>query len=185
MLAPDLLPSARLLVVDDEDSNLLLVDRLLRSAGVQDVHLLTDPRAVVERCIALEPDVVLLDLHMPHVDGVEVLHALHHALPPDRFLPVLVLTADATPQARRRALEAGAKDFLAKPLERDELLLRVRNQVETAALYRRVQAENRRLKAELDQQERALLEVEEELDRARARVLQVLHHDGIQMVFQP
>lgn len=185
LLAPDLLPGARLLVVDDEHSNLLLVDRMLRSAGVHDVHLLADPRDVVERCLVLQPDVVLLDLHMPHVDGVEVLHALHRALPPDQFLPVLVLTADATAQARRRALQAGAKDFLAKPIERDELLLRIRNQVETATLYRRVHAENRRLKAELDEQERALLQVEEELDQARGRVLHVLHHDGIQMVFQP
>jgi EAL domain-containing protein (putative c-di-GMP-specific phosphodiesterase class I) len=185
VLGSDPLPDARILVVDDEESNLLLMDRVLRSAGAHDVHGVSDAREAVDRCLELRPDVLLLDLHMPHLDGIEVLERLAVALDADTFLPVLVLTADTTGTAKRVALEAGAKDFLTKPIDRQDVLLRLRNHLHTAALYRRVRAENQRLQAQLDRQERAVLQAEEERDRERGRVLHVLHHEGIEMVFQP
>ncbi len=177
--------AARLLIVDDQESNVLLLDRLLRSAGAREIHRLTDPRQAVSRCLELRPDLVLLDLHMPHLDGVAVLRELQAALPDDVHLPVLVLTADTTDAARHRALDAGAKDFLTKPLERSEVLLRVRNHLETAALHAQVRAENRRLQAELACRERAARLEEEERARRRERIRQVLDRDALEMVFQP
>ena len=144
-----------MLIVDDDLSSVMLLELLLRDAGVAAVHGLTDSREAVARCLELRPDLVLLDLHMPHMDGCAVLAALQEALPPDVFLPVLVLTADASPAARKDALDAGAKDFLTKPFDRVETVLRVRNLLETGALYRTVQSHNEQLLAELDEQRRA------------------------------
>jgi EAL domain-containing protein (putative c-di-GMP-specific phosphodiesterase class I)/CheY-like chemotaxis protein len=184
---PDLalFAAARLLVVDDQESNVLLLDRLLRSAGAREVHRVLDAREVVDRCLELRPDLVLLDLHMPHFDGVTVLRQLQAALAPDVHLPVLVLTADTTDAAKRRALEAGAKDFLTKPLDRTDVLLRVRNHLETGALYKLVQAENDRLRDELRRREHALRVEEENRERRRGRIRRVLDDDGVEMVFQP
>jgi putative two-component system response regulator len=91
-------------------SNVALPERLLRNAGITAVHGLTDARGVVSHCLELRPDLVLLDLHMPHMDGCTVLAALHDAMPADAFLPVVVLTADSSATARNDALDAGAKD---------------------------------------------------------------------------
>ena len=172
-------------MVDDQESNVILLDRLLRSAGATHVHLVTDPRVAVRRCLEVGADLVLLDLHMPHLDGVAVLEALRVALEPDAFVPVLVLTADTTDAAKGQALAAGAKDFLTKPLDRDDVVLRVRNHLETAALYRRVRLENRRLQSELDERERVANETRTRLESIRRAVREVLDRDLVEMVFQP
>jgi EAL domain-containing protein (putative c-di-GMP-specific phosphodiesterase class I)/AmiR/NasT family two-component response regulator len=180
-----LFADARILIVDDQESNVLLLDRLLRSAGARHLHRVTDARETVARCLELQPDLVLLDLHMPHLDGVAVLQQLQAALDPDVHLPVLVLTADTTDLAKVRALEAGAKDFLTKPLDRTDVLLRVRNHLETSVLYKLVQAENHRLRDELRRREAATRAAEEQHRRRRDRIQHVLDHDAIEMVFQP
>lgn len=128
------LAEARVLVVDDDPANVILLDHLLRRAGASRVTCLTDSRAVVDHVRALQPDLILLDLNMPHLDGVAVLEALSAVVPAELLAPVLVLTADATEDAKRRALEAGAKDFVTKPFQQTEVLLRIRNLLETRAL---------------------------------------------------
>ena len=183
--ATQLFADARILIVDDQESNVLLLDRLLRTAGARHLFRLTDPRETVAHCLELQPDLVLLDLHMPHLDGVAVLQQLHAALDPDVHLPVIVLTADTTDAAKVRALEAGAKDFLTKPLDRSDVLLRVRNHLETSVLYKLVHAENQRLKDELRRREAAVRAEQEQRIRRRARIRHLLEHGGIEMVFQP
>ncbi len=179
------LVDASILVVDDQRPNVVLLEKLLRAAGVGSVHTVTDARQVVTRCLELNPDLVLLDLHMPHMDGYEVLAALREALPDDSFLPVLVLTADVTTEARERALDAGAKDFLTKPLDRVETIQRVRNLLETRALYRTVQEHNTRLRGELEQRARAERRLAAERAVRRTRIEQVLRDGSLRMVFQP
>jgi EAL domain-containing protein (putative c-di-GMP-specific phosphodiesterase class I)/FixJ family two-component response regulator len=183
--AAQLFADARILIVDDQESNVILLDRLLRTAGARHLFRLTDPRETVAHCLELRPDLVLLDLHMPHLDGVAVLQQLQAALDPDVYLPVLVLTADTTDVAKVRALDAGAKDFLTKPLDRSDVLLRVRNHLETSVLYKLVQGENQRLKDELRRREAASRAAEEQRQRKRDRIQHVLDHDSIEMVFQP
>jgi EAL domain-containing protein (putative c-di-GMP-specific phosphodiesterase class I)/AmiR/NasT family two-component response regulator len=176
---------ARILVVDDQEANVRLLERMLESAGVTEVHTLTDPRDAVHRCLALEPDLLLLDLHMPFLDGVAVLTALRDALPDGAFLPVIVLTADSSSDAKERALAAGAKDFLAKPLDRTEVLLRVGNLLETRALYGRVQHHNARLQGELDEQNAEHRRLTLDYQGRRARIEGVLDGDTLRPVFQP
>ena len=134
-MIPDSLRQARILIVDDEAANVLLVQRLLEDAGYGALTTTTDSRRVLELYRSVHPDLILLDLMMPHLDGLAVLEQLRGEIPADAYVPVLVLTADVTLEAKRRALAAGARDFLTKPFEQFEVLLRIRNLLETRHLY--------------------------------------------------
>lgn len=179
------LTEATVMIVDDHPPNVTLLEMLLRSAGVARVHGLTDPSEAVTRCLELRPDLLLLDLHMPEVDGFAVMEALGAALEKEAFLPVLVLTADATPHTKKRALAAGAKDFLMKPFDHTEVLLRVRNLLETRALYTEVRRHNARLQAEIDQQTEQARRLKAERAARRREVETVLSGEALHMVFQP
>lgn len=181
----DALAAACVLIVDDQPANLALLKRLLRAAGVRNAHGVTDPRDAVRRCLEIDADLVLLDLHMPHMDGFAVMSELSAALPDDAFVPVLVLTADSTPATKERALDAGAKDFLTKPFDRVEAILRVRNLLETRALYVDMQRHNAALRADLDQRAEEDRRRAEERRRRLERVGTVLSGDALSMVFQP
>jgi EAL domain-containing protein (putative c-di-GMP-specific phosphodiesterase class I) len=181
----DLLQNACVLVVDDAPANVALLSRLLRSVGVQQVHGVTDSREAVERWLQVRPDLVLLDLQMPHLDGFQVMASLRAAAPDGVFVPILVLTADTTSTTRDRALSAGANDFLTKPFDRTEVVLRVRNLLQTRSLYADVQRHNAALTAELerhaDQERRLAAE-----HRALTAALDAVLNDGrLSMVFQP
>jgi putative two-component system response regulator len=118
--------ASRILVVDDEPANLKLFGLMLRADGYSDVVLIQDPRDVVEQYHAARPDLILLDINMPHLDGYAVmaqLKALDDPLPP----PIVVLTAQSGEDFLLRALTGGATDFLSKPVNRRELLARVQN----------------------------------------------------------
>lgn len=141
----DNLTTAKILIVDDEPTNLRLLERLLQTAGYRDVASTTDPRRVLELYRALQPDLILLDLMMPHLDGVAVLEQLKIEIPQGVYLPVLILTADVTLEAKRRALAAGAHDFLTKPFEQLEVVLRIGNLLATRRLYLALEAQNRSL----------------------------------------
>jgi signal transduction histidine kinase len=124
-----------ILLVDDEEANLDLLEIMLRPRGFRQLVRVSDAREAVAAFDAARPDLVLLDLHMPHRSGFEVLDELRPRVPEGEFLPVLVLTADATAQARERALAGGAHDFVLKPFDRVEVLLRVRNLLRTRLLH--------------------------------------------------
>lgn len=130
--------SRRILAIDDEQANVLLLQSLLQREGYTDIHCLTDSRDALASYIDLQPDLVLLDLMMPEVDGFQLLEAFSRHDAPDEYRPVLVLTADTTIQAKRRALALGAKDFVAKPFDVVEVGLRIANLLETRLLYERL-----------------------------------------------
>ncbi|MCA1933881.1 response regulator [Asticcacaulis sp.] len=141
LIAPGDLLSRRILVIDDEEANVLLLIALLKREGYNDVHGITDPARAMQAYIDLAPDLVLLDLMMPEVDGFQLLEAFGRHERADEYRPVLVLTADTTLQARRRALSLGAKDFVAKPFDVIEVALRISNLLETRLLYQRLRAQ--------------------------------------------
>jgi CheY-like chemotaxis protein len=135
----DLLAS-RVLIIDDQPANLRLLEELLAREGLTHVVGTTDAQKALELYAAFDPDLIVLDLMMPDLDGYAVLEHLKRRGDPYDFRPVLVVTADATGEAKRRALSLGAKDFLTKPFDTIEAMLRVWNLLETRALYKRLQA---------------------------------------------
>ena len=129
--AADIL-SARLLIVDDDLDALRTLEQVLTTAGYTSVSCTSDPRGVSAMHREADFDAILLDVAMPGMDGFEVMEALKPC-ERDGYLPVLALTAEAG--HRTQALRYGAKDFLRKPFDPEELLLRVRNLVEVRLLY--------------------------------------------------
>lgn len=158
---------ARILIVDDEDDNVLLLRRILEPAGYLDIRETNDPTEVRDLLRDYDPDLVLLDLLMPGMDGHEVLAVLREATAPDEYRPVLVLTSDSTRDAKRRALSGGARDYLTKPLSPSEVRSRVRNLLETRMLYRELQGHNAHL-------EERVLDRTRELGAASLHTLQRL-----------
>jgi putative two-component system response regulator len=122
-----------LLIVDDQEVNVVLLERMLRGAGYVSIASTTDPREVCDLHVRNHYDLILLDLQMPGMDGFQVMEGLKEA-EPDGYLPVLVITAQ--PGHKLRALQAGAKDFIAKPFELAEVLARVRNLLEVRLLHK-------------------------------------------------
>jgi EAL domain-containing protein (putative c-di-GMP-specific phosphodiesterase class I) len=176
---------AVVLVVDDVEANVMLLERLLIRAGIGRVVGITDPRRAMEQYTEIQPDLVLLDLHMPQLDGLEVLEALSAVIPTDSFTPIVILTADTTFEAKQQALAAGAKDFLTKPFEQVEVLLRVNNLLETRALHVTLQRHNAALEAEVRRSaERERRRSHDHEVRLR-RVEQVLRDGDLAVVFQP
>ena len=154
----DIFTSARALIVDDEPVNIHLLERHLLKWGCTQIQSTTDPRQVLELFASFAPDIILLDLMMPHMDGFEVLEQLKGVIPSQTYLPILILTADITPQARERGLAGGARDFLTKPFESTELLLRVGNLLETRFLNQRLEERVRARTRELEEAQIEMLE---------------------------
>src|SRR5580658_3029485 len=126
--------SARILVVDDRETNVRLLEGMLRVAGYTSVDSTTDPCRVCELHRANRYSLILLDLQMPGMDGFQVMQGLKE-IEEDAYLPVLVITAQ--PDQKLRALQAGAKDFVGKPFDMAELRARVHNILEVRLLHLR------------------------------------------------
>jgi putative two-component system response regulator len=156
---------AKILIVDDELNNLRYLERLLTQAGYTQVSTSADPGSVTDICVAQQTDLLLLDLHMPGINGLQVLESMKAACSPMPF--VIMLTADNTAEARLRALSSGARDFLTKPFDSIEVLLRINNLLDLRVSHVRLHAQNRRLAASVaartSELEEARLEVIEKL----------------------
>jgi len=157
MITPAEVRRARVLVVDDQPVNVQLLEYLLKTTGYENVHSTTDPRQVVALHLKYRFDLIILDLHMPHMDGFQVMEALK-PLESESWLPVLVVTAE--PDKKLAALEAGARDFIGKPLDTVEVMTRIRNLLEVRLMHRESLAHGANL-------ERTVRERTAELERFR------------------
>src|SRR5215210_4227864 len=169
MSSSRLFKNARILIVDDEPLNVDLLRRLLERAGFARIESTNDSREAAELYVQFRPDLILLDLHMPHRSGLEVMDELNQ-IAEASYLPILMLTGDDTPEAKRDALSRGAKDFLNKPFNSDEVLLRIGTLLETRFLYLQIQSQNQMLEAKVRDRTRELeaaqVEILERLGRA-------------------
>ena len=136
------LKNAKILIVDDHLLNIELLTGYLQMQGFNDIQSTTEPLKAIGLYNSFEPDLILLDLMMPLLSGYDVLEQLKPLIPPHVYLPVLVLTADISPNAKQRALASGARDFLIKPFDFIEVLLRIRNMLETRYLYQQLEKKN-------------------------------------------
>ena len=136
--------AAHIVILDDEATNVRLLTRMLVGAGFHSVTGLTDPRELHALVVRTPPDLVITDWHMPDIDGFGVLDILTPLINQER-LPVLVVTGDLSRESRQQALTRGAKDFVTKPFDLVEVLLRVRNLLESQMLFQDLRKQNRTL----------------------------------------
>jgi len=127
--------ASRILIIDDIAANVQMLEQMLEQLDYKNVKSITDPRLAADTFSEFKPDLVILDIMMPHMDGFEVMRQIK-ALEPRTTVPILVLTALSDQATRLRALESGGSDFLTKPFDIMEVSLRIRNQLEKHALYK-------------------------------------------------
>lgn len=168
----EILKHARILVIDDEPQNVRYLKDVLSWAGYERIESTTDSKQALPSFLRFQPDLVILDLLMPELDGFAVLEAIQEHLDEDDYLPILILTSDVSREARRRALGGGARDFLTKPMSPTEVGIRVGNLLEARFLHLRCRQLEERLDVE-DREEEAALEgaaLDEALERWAATV---------------
>jgi putative two-component system response regulator len=129
---------ARILIIDDRRANISLLEDILMEAGYTNVRSGTDSREIRSLFPQTDPDLILLDLHMPFLSGFEVMGIISELKAPGAWVPILALTADATLETKRAALKTGATDFLTKPFDPLEVILRVENLLQTRLLHLRL-----------------------------------------------
>jgi putative two-component system response regulator len=160
-------PGAKLLVVDDNAENLRVVGELLALMGYCNVTTVSEPGRALDLVRECRPDLILLDLLMPRISGFDILEQLRETASEDDFLPVLVFTADNTPAAKARALNLGASDFITKPFNATELVLRIGNFLRMRHMHMQLRDRNNQLDSEV--QKRTA-----DLERSRLETLSCL-----------
>lgn len=128
---------AKILIVDDNPSNISLLEKLLRLSGYVNLISTTDARETVALFEEHRPDLILLDMKMPHLDGFQVMEQLH-SIEGSSSVPTIVITAYNAPRLRLKALQEGAKDFIGKPFDFSEVLMRIRNMLEIRFLSKKL-----------------------------------------------
>ena len=161
--------NASILVVDDQESNVTLLEQMLREAGYLCVASTMNPREVFALHRKNHYDLILLDLQMPGMDGFQVMEGLK-TNDADGYLPVLVITAQ--PGHKLRALQAGAKDFISKPFDLVEARTRIHNMLEVRLLYKKLEGYSQELEQKVGERTAELRESE-----ARYRSLTELASD--------
>jgi putative two-component system response regulator len=164
MLTPHSEFSSRILIVDDQEDNVFFLEQVLKRKGFNQLLSLSDPREVLPLVCAELPDLVLLDLMMPHLDGFTVMAQLRDAVSEAEFLPIIVLTANTDMEARHKALREGANDFLTKPLDAIEVVQRTRNLLQSRALHKAQQRYSEELEFRIFERSRELQEANERLE---------------------
>lgn len=171
LLGAATLPGAHILLVDDEPANILLLQRILENAGYTNLSCASNGYSALELCEREAFDLILLDLMMPGCDGFSVLRELSPLLAREQ-LPVMMLTADASRPTKQRALDSGAHDFLTKPFDAVEVLLRVKNLLETRLLTLELRDFNRHLEERVAQR---TAQLSESYDKLKAAYTQLQH----------
>jgi putative two-component system response regulator len=168
--AAQLLTNARVLLIDDEERNLVLLRGLLENAGYRFIAATSDSTKALALYHEFQPDVICLDLNMPGLDGYDVLRQLATVIPANAYLPVLMLTGDSSAGAKQQALALGAKDFVTKPFNGDEVRLRIHNLLVPRFMHLELQQQNVLLEERVRQRtialEEARMETLERLARA-------------------
>lgn len=176
-MSQEVLASAKILVVDDDVATLKLYERILCAEGYSNIIATPDPRGVLALFVEYNPDLLILDISMPYLNGFQILEILHRSQG-DLSFPVLVVTALATAENRRQAFTLGAVDVVEKPFEYQELVLRVRNLLHISMGARDVEAQTCALFAELLNRTEELSSSQLELKEAQLEVIARLARAG-------
>ena len=181
------LKNVNILVVDDQEPNLLLLREFLEMQGYSNIVTTSDPREAIPLVKSFDPDLILLDLGMPFMNGFEVMEQLKLIVPESTFLPILILTADVTGESKRRALSGGASDFLTKPFDLIEVSLRIKNLLLTKYLLQQAEIQNEILEQKVKERTSELQKTNADLviakdkaessDRLKSAFLRIISHE--------
>jgi len=169
---------AIILAIDDNEATLGLIDAILRGAGFKNIHLTHEARQASTLFNEINPDVVLLDLNMPDMDGFDVLAALKAECNAE-YLPVIILTGEDDVEVKVNVLECGAKDFIAKPFDHFEMLARINTIVSMSAFYKELLLKNKSLDYIVNEQTNSLMSAVKQKEEAEEKLKDNLLHDSV------
>lgn len=149
---------AKILIVDDQESNIEVLEDLLAMRNFSNIISTKDPRMVLQLVQTEKPDIILLDLMMPYLSGFDVMSLLKSEGLLNGYMPILVLTADATLETKKNALSAGASDFLTKPFNLSEVELRIKNLLFNVYLLTQLKNQNNLLEDKVNERTKELLQ---------------------------
>jgi DNA-binding response OmpR family regulator len=149
---------SKILIIDDNNTNLDLMVEILNQEGYGNIQTLSDPEKAFETINKVEPDLLILDLMMPHISGFEILKERNTFLNEKWYMPIIVITASNNPSDRKRALNLGASDFLTKPFDLNEVSLRIKNTLLTGYLLKREKLLTENLEQEVSKRTKELEE---------------------------
>ena len=135
---------AKILIIDDEPANVMVLEETLKQKGHTSIKCIIDPREALESYKTFHPDLVLLDLNMPHLNGFQIMTQIKEA-DQEGNTPIMILTAQIDQSTRLRALDAGVRDFLTKPFDILEVSLRIQNMLEISLLCSQIRGFNKSL----------------------------------------
>lgn len=159
MLPQENFLEAKILIVDDEPMSIKLLSKILTRAGYSNIFSTTDSLRAFELYCKIRPDLLILDLNMPHMDGFEIMGKLR-SIPEESYLPIIVITSDDSHDVKYRALQNGAKDFLNKPFIQMEVLIRIRNIIEVRLMHNQAARENILLESKVKERTQRLFDSE-------------------------
>lgn len=163
------LKNANILIVDDQQANIDVLTGLLDDEGYTNYKTTLDSRKCIELYEEFKPDLILLDLIMPHFNGFQVMMQLKVLIPPGEYFPILILTADVTPESKLKALSGGASDFLTKPFDLIEVDLRIKNLLKTRYLHQQSENQNQILEEKVKERTVQLQQTNIELIAAKEK----------------
>lgn len=166
------LRQSRILLVDDDVSSLCLLENVLARLRFKHLRKLAESARIIEEFEAFQPDLIITDIEMPELDGIQLVEQLRNYLPRETCLPILVLTGSFDPQVKRRALLAGATDILFKPFDSSEMQMRIRSLLVTRLQYCEIQGQNRRLEQKVAERTAALEKAVGDLKDSQRQIVQ-------------
>lgn len=152
----DFARQANFLAIDDDLTHLRQIELALEKWGYNNVYSTTDATEFLKLFEEIEPDIILIDLMLANANGLDVLRKLQNSLPPGEYIPVVAVSDDAAPDMRRKALAMGARDYFVKPLDMNEMMLRLLNLLETRYLHIQLKDQNQMLEATVEARTAAL-----------------------------
>jgi len=171
MIEDEQILDAKVLIIDDDAQSVKLLRDIFQKDGYRYVTSINDSRQATQMYQELNPDLIVLDLSMPEVDGFEVMQRLKE-VDPDTYLPICILTKEAEQSVRFKALESGAKDFLNKPYDRVEVMIRFRNLIEVRMLHNEVKEQNKMLEDKVKARTKELYDTQIDVITRLARAIE-------------
>ena len=172
MFKEDTFSNAKILIVDDELTSVRLLTKILTDAGFVNIKSTRDPNKVEKLYLKFQPDLLVLDLHMPHMEGFKIMDQLKAAHTEDDYLPILVISQERNRVIQFSALEAGAKDFLVKPYDSIEVLLRIRNFLEIRMLHQKMSEQNLLLEKKIQERTEQLYQTQKDVIELVSRAVE-------------